>query len=168
MAVITRTRHIFVGNSAGVGQTGKTVILYPAGTSSNGTTASEVDSTNLPGVYAAVLDPTDPDGNIIDRRYDVWWDSAKKLDDEEIGYWNFTITVTMISDTYTITYASEDDLPSPIPSATLIGNPVPMKDRGVRLYSISDTAAVIKTTGTGSYVVNASNTMDVTVTIRGG
>jgi hypothetical protein len=166
MAIITKTRHIKLTDDNGVAQTGKTVIFYPAGTAANGTTASEVSG--LAGVYAVVLDPTDPDGNIIDRRYDVWWDSAKKLDDEEIGYWFFTITVTMTSDTYTITYASEDDLPSPIPNATMIGNPVPMEDRGVRLYSISDTVAVIKATGTGSYVINASNTMDVTVTIRGG
>jgi hypothetical protein len=155
MAVITKTRHIKITDDNGVAQTGKTVIFYPAGTSSNGTTADAVSGLN--GVYAVVLDPTDPDGNIIDRRYDVWWDSAKKLDDEEIGYWDFTITVTMTSDTYTITYASEDDLPSPIPNAAMIGNPVPMKDMGVRLYSISDTAAVIKTTG-----------IDVIVTIRGG
>jgi len=166
MAVITKTRHIKITDSNGVAQTGKTVIFYPAGTSSNGTTASAV--TGLDGVYAAVLDPTDPDGNIIDKAYDVWWDSAKKLTAAWIGYWDFSITVTMTSDTYTITYASEDDLPSPIPNAILIGNPVPMQDRGVRLYSISDTAAVIKTTGVGSYIVNASNTMDVTVTIRGG
>jgi hypothetical protein len=166
MAVITKTRHIKITDDDGAAQTGKTVIFYPAGTAVNGTTASEVSG--LTGVYAVVLDPTDPDGNIIDRRYDVWWDSAKKLDDEEIGYWFFTIPVTMTSDTYTITYASESDLPSPIPNATMIGNPVPMEDMGVRLYSISDTVAIIKTTGIGTYNVNADNTMDVIVTIRGG
>jgi hypothetical protein len=164
MAVITKTRNLTVLDSSGTPTDGKTVIFYPAGTEANGTEATD----NEDGTYTVVLDPTSPDGNIIDRRYDIWWDSAKQMDDEEIGYWNFTITVTMTSDTYTITYASEDDLPSPIPNAIMIGNPIPMKDRGVRLYSISDTAAVIKATGTGSYVINASNTMDVTVTIRGG
>jgi hypothetical protein len=164
MAVITKTRNFIILDSSGTPTAGKTAIFYPAGTSSNGTTATD----NTDGTYTVVLDPTDPDGNIIDRRYDIWWDSAKKLDDEEIGYWYFTITVTMTSDTYTITYASEDDLPSPIPNAILIGNPVPMEDMGVRLYSISDTVAVIKTTGIGTYNVNADNTMDVTVTIRGG
>jgi len=166
MAVITKTRHIKLTDDNGVAQTGKTVIFYPTGTSSNGTTASAVSGKK--GVYKAVLDPTSPDGNIIDKAYDIWWDSAIQLEGEWIGYWDFTITVTMTSDTYTITYASEDDLPSPIPNAIMIGNPVPMGDRGVRLYSISDTAAVIKATGTGSYVINDSNTMDVTVTIRGG
>ena len=166
MAVITKTIHITIFDSTGTPTAGKTVIFYPAGTAANGTTASAV--TGSTGTYAAVLDPTDPDGNIIDRRYDVWWDSVKKLDDAEIGYWFFTIDVTMVTNTYTITYASESDLPSPIPSATMIGNPVPMKNMGVYLYSISDTAAVIKTTGFGDYNVNADNTMDVTVTIRGG
>ena len=166
MAVITKTRHIKITNDNGDAQTGKTVIFYPAGTSSNGTTASAVSCLN--GVYACVLDPTSPDGNIIDRRYDIWWDGAKKLDDEEIGYWNFTITITMTSDTYTITYASEADLPSPIPNAIILGNPAPDEDRPVYCDSISTTQAVIKAHGFGSYVINASNTMDVTLTIRGG
>jgi hypothetical protein len=163
MAVITKTHTVPITDSNGKPTTGKTVIFYPADTSSNGTTATD----NEDGTYTVVLDPTDPDGNIIDRRYDIWWDSAKKIDDEEIGYWYFTIDITMTSDTYTITYASESDLPSPIPSATVIGL-VSHKNMGVYLYSVSTTAAVIKTTGIGDYNVNASNTMDVTVTIRGG
>jgi hypothetical protein len=166
MAVITKTRHIKITDDDGAAQTGKTVIFYPAGTAANGTTASAVSGLN--GVYKVTIDPTDPDGNVIDKAYDVWWDSAKKLTAEWVGYWDFTITVTMTSDTYTITYASEANLPSPIPNATMIGNPVPMEDMGVRLYSISDTVAIIKTTGIGTYNVNADNTMNVIVTIRGG
>ena len=165
MAVITKTRHIKITDDDGAAQTGKTVIFYPAGTAVNGTTASEVSG--LTGVYAVVLDPTDPDGNIIDRRYDVWWDSAKKLDDEEIGYWFFTIDIEMTSDTYTITYASESDLPSPIPNATIVGL-VPQEDMGVYVSSVSTTVAVIKTNGMGSYIPDSDDTLTVTVTIRGG
>ena len=165
MTAITKTKHIKITNDSGDAQTGKTVIFYPAGTSSNGTTASAVSGLN--GVYAVVLDPASPDGNIIDRRYDVWWDAAKKLDDEEIGYWFFTIDISMTSDTYTITYASEADLPSPIPNATVVGL-VPQEDMGVYVSSVSTTAAVIKTNGLGSYIPDGSDTLTVTVTIRGG
>ena len=165
MAVITKTRHIKITDDDWAAQTGKTVIFYPAGTAVNGTTASEVSG--LTGVYTVVLDPTDPDGNIIDRRYDVWWDSAKKLDDEEIGYWFFTIDIEMTSDTYTITYASESDLPSPIPNATIVGL-VPQEDMGVYVSSVSTTVAVIKTNGMGSYIPDSDDTLTVTVTIRGG
>lgn len=163
MAAITKTHTVTVVNSSGVPTSGKTVIFYPAGTSSNGTTAVD----NGDGTYTVTLDPASPDGNIIDRRYDIWWDAAKQIDAEEIGYWEFTIDITMTSNTYTITYSSEADLPSPIPSAICKGL-VPHKNMGVYLDSISTTQAVIKTTGIGTYNVNASNTMDVTVTIRGG
>lgn len=163
MAAITKVHTVTVVNSSGVPTSGKTVIFYPAGTSSNGTTAVD----NSDGTYTVTLDPASPDGNIIDRRYDIWWDGAKQIDDEEIGYWYFTIDISMTSDTYTITYASEADLPSPIPSATVIGL-VPQENMGVYLSSVSTTAAVIKTNGIGSYIPDGSDTLTVTVTIRGG
>jgi len=131
-------------------QKGKIITVYPAGTTSNGTVATD----NNDGTYLVEFDPF-ANPNVISESYDIWYDGSKQRSGVLFGDWIWRFKASLDSRSKTLAYADlldsegEAILPSILPHATCVGL-VTTKDYSISCTSISDTQISLKIGSFGS------------------